>query len=479
MLHVLISEGLADEALLAAHTVGWDALREAVMGLGLDRAAAGAGLPRETIQSLARDFANTPRASAYGRLGICRGPFATLENFLLSALNIAAGKFGRPGGPNFPRRLLAGSERGVPGGYAETHSRIGAFPSVARFMASAVMPADIMQPGEDRVRALIATGGNVLLAAPGGEALETALDQLDLMFSLDFYQNESNRYAHYILPAATFLERDDVPLSGFAMMMRPFAQHTEAVVPPVGESRSEYDIFMDLLGRMGRLGPLADAPRPMETIDQALRMGVVGDRGGERDGWSFDRLRQHPHGVMLDLPPSYEDWDRIAWPDGKIKLWHELIAAEFDRLRAEPAPTPALKLITRRDVRSMNSWLHNVDRLVRSQHAVLLMNPADAQSHGLEDGDTARLWNEYGEVTVIIEVTDDMIAGCVCYPHGWGHEGGWQVANRTGGANINELLGVGPQVVERISGTTIMDGIDVQVARAARNDLRRTAAAAE
>ena len=473
MLHEIVRSGKANDAFLSEHTSGWSELKKQILSIDVAHAAERSGVPAVTINALAHRLADTPRAAAYGRIGLCRGPFATLTNVLLSALNIVCGKFGRPGGVVFSRPLLAGSETGVLGGYGEVRTRIGDFPSVARFLASAVMPADILEPGPGQVRALICTGGNPILAAPGGPTLERALQSLECMVSLDFYQNETHQYAHYILPTPTFLERRDVPAAALLSINRPFFQYTDAVIPPVGEARPEFDIFADLLVRMGRrmpdefYGESGELRHPLEMLDIALRTGPVGDHFGEREGWSFERLREFPHGAMLELPSPYEQWSRIAHWDRKLHLWNEHMAEEFVRLFADAADDHGLRLVTRRDVRSINSWMHNVERLSRSQHPTLLISHQDAADRRLATGDAARLSSAHSAVIITIEVSDEVSAGTVCYPHGWGHSAGWTTARQKSGANINLLLGIGPDIVEKVSGTTIMDGLPVHLEKVA------------
>lgn len=478
MLKVIAEEGLADEAFIAAHTTGWLQLRDAATKVSMADVARRTGIDETTIAELARRLARSERAVCYGRVGICRGPHATLANFLLSALNIVAGTFGKVGGSTFATPVLAGSDRATTGGYDEVRTRVGDFPSVTQFLASAMMPADILDEGPGKVRALLSLGGNVLLAAPGGELLERALQQLELSVSFDLYVNEAGSYADYVLPGLSFYERADLPMVPFMSMVQPFLQFTDPVIPPVGEARSEFDAFCDILGRMGLKMPAATPAeqeaqaqgrqmRPLELLDLAIRMGPAGDRMGAREGMSIEKLREHPHGVMLDIPIPYGSLDKIGHADGRMHLWGDLIAPEFDRLLDAPAPTSGLKLVTRRDIRSHNGWLHNVDKLVRSQRPALQVNPADASSRGLSDGDHARLSNRHGAVDVVIELCDDVSPGVVAYPHCFGHgKGGWQRANGAGGVNINILLGHGEEVVERISGTTIMDGIAVELAQA-------------
>ena len=477
MLKVIADEGFAAEAFIADHCAGWGGLRDALVRIDLAEASHRTGIAALDIVALARRFATTPRAVCYGRVGICRGPHATLANFLLSALNMVAGTFGHEGGSTFATPVLAGSDRATTGGYGEVRSRIGDFPSVTQFLPSAVMPDDMLEPGPGKVRALLSLGGNVLLAAPGGEKLRRALEQLELSVSFDLYVNEAGSYADYVLPGLSFYERADLPLVPFMSMVQPFLQYTDPVIPPVGEARSEFEVFCAILARMGLKMPApttAEAQaqvaggqlRPLAALDLAIRAGPAGEHGD----WSIERLREHPHGVMLDIPIPWGSLAKVAHADGRIHLWPAMIAAEFERFLAAPPEDPTvLKLVTRRDIRSHNGWLHNVDRLVRSQHPALHVHPADAAARGLGEGDEARLSNRFGEVAVRIELSEDVKRGVVAYPHCFGHStGGWRRAVKAGGANINVLLGHGPDVVERVSGTTIMDGIAVELAPLAR-----------
>jgi formate dehydrogenase len=480
MLRVLRDEQLIAPEVLAHDVSGWEHLSAQLARLPLEDCARRCEVPAETIRGLARAFVRAKRATIYSRIGICRGPYATLTNFLLTAFNALTGGYGRPGATIFGYNVFPKVKPKV-GGYAESRSRTGGVPDVAGFLPSATMPDDILQEGPDRVRAMLVTCGNPLLSAPGGERLRTALQALDLLVSFDLYVNETNRHAHYILPGTTFLERADVPLIGFGFMIRPFLQYTDAVIPPLGEARNEYDVYLEILRRMGLGAPSASplkrwlgkrlrwTPRPLSLIELGLRLGPVGDRFGlRRGGWSFRRLRRHPHGVMLELPHSSLSWrERIAWPDRRIHVWHEVLDAEFGRLLAEGEPQPRFRLLSVREIRSLNSWMHNVGRLVRSQSPALTIHPLDAAEIGVAEGGEVWISTAADRLRVPVRLSDEVVRGAVCYPHGWGHGGGsWQTANATSGVNINRLLGLGLEAIEFVSGSSLIDGLPVSLEKA-------------
>jgi anaerobic selenocysteine-containing dehydrogenase len=108
----------------------------------------------------------------------------------------------------------------------------------------------------------------------------------------------------------------------------------------------------------------------------------------------------------------------------------------------------------RRELKSLNSWLHNSPRLnPRLKVQALLMHPDDAQRYGLGDGGDVLVESKVGRVSVRLSLTTDVVPGSVCLPHGHGHNrgGGWQRANATGGPNANLLTESGPGALEPLA----------------------------
>ncbi|MET0985559.1 MAG: molybdopterin-dependent oxidoreductase, partial [Steroidobacteraceae bacterium] len=375
MLQVIFEEELADVSFLDSSTNGWRELRSAVAAITPERAARACGVSAEEIRSLARAFSKTPHAAAYSRVGLCRGRFSTIAVVLLDALNIVAGKFARPGGWVFADSPIDTAPH--TGGYDPSRTRLGALPTVIGKMPSIVLPQEMLLEGKERIRALAVIAGNPALSTPGGANWIAALESLDLHFSIDLYVNETNRHAHYILPTTTFLEREDVPLLGWSHMVRPFAQYTDAVIPPLGESRVEHEILQDLRARIGRMRAAAPEAQcdenPLQTVDALLAQGTRNGRFANfPDGLSLDTLKQFPHGVMLGAAGDADSWQqKVGHADGRIALWSQPIAAELKRLLGAEATSTSLRLIGRRELRSINSWMHHVKRLARGQTPTL------------------------------------------------------------------------------------------------------------
>ena len=473
MLNVIFEQGLLDQTILDERTVGWERLRDAVRDLTPARAETYSGVPAEQIIEVATQFAQTRRGVAYGRVGTCRGQHSTLVNMFICALNIVTGKFASEGGWTFGDSPLGMIP---PPAFEVRETRFGPQSRIGNHMPMSFLVDDMGTPGQGQIKALIMAAGNIALSAPGGAQLDHALNKLSLFVSTDLYVNETNRFADYILPGTTFLEREDVPFTALAHMVRPSIQYTEAVLPQQGEARDDH-VICNLLGAAlherltldpGNSGYSREDPPaydPLGTIDALLDMGgvTVSTDGASRVPLSVDLLRQFPHGIAIaENMTCTNSWSKVLHADSRLHLWHDLLDPELQRLNATPAPRKdELRLFGRRDIRSINSWMHNSQRLIRSQHPELLMHPGDAAARGLSKSDLVRVTSAYGEIEVCVSLSDDIVAGSVCYPHGWGHRGGWRKANGAGGANVNVLAPLEPS--EKISATSFLDGIPVTV----------------
>jgi len=463
MLRTLFAEGLTDDAFIRAHCIGDEELAAALDWLTPEFAAPRCGIEAEAIRTMARDFAQVPHAAAMGRIGICRGEFATLTNLFVHMLNVLSGKFHRPGGVGWGHGGTASDEQFAGIAPAARHgalpTRVSELPSVWGTQPSTTFLEEMLTPGQGQIKSLLVVGANPVMSMPGGPDLIEGFGQLDLMIALDLYQTETSRHAHYILPVTTALEREDINLFFMNHMVRPFAQHVDAVIPPVGEARMEFDILRELAARMGKGKTFGNAT-PFDMADAALRSGIEG-----RDGLSLDRVKAAPHGMMIARGRWAFDFEkRLGTEDRKIHLWGETIAAEFERLQSAPPRNPdALRLINLRKLRSINSWMHNVEGLVRSDAPRLLMHPDDAETQGLVEGGRVMLSTPFGAIEAAVELCPDLRPGCVAYPHGWGHGGGWSRANTKGGGNLNSIVPKGPCSAEPPSGMSRLEGFDVEV----------------
>jgi anaerobic selenocysteine-containing dehydrogenase len=130
-----------------------------------------------------------------------------------------------------------------------------------------------------------------------------------------------------------------------------------------------------------------------------------------------------------------------------------------------------LKLITRRHVKTHNSWTHNHESFVAGgRHTnYLYLHPDDAAERGIGHGDLVDLSSETASVRVPAQLLPDLQPGTCALPHGWGHQAarGLSVASKTSGVNVNLLAADGPESIEPVSGMAKLTGILVEVRPAA------------
>ena len=459
------------------------------------------GIDAERIRALARELASAEKAVIYGRIGLCNQEFGTLASWLVEVVNILTGHFATEGGALFPQPAIATisqtARRRGPLRTGRWHTRVRGAPEVMGQAPLSCLAEEIDTPGDGQVKALITIAGNPALSAPDAGRLNDALPLLDAMISIDNYLNETSRHAHVILPGLSFLEQPhcDEALWGFAL--RGVARWSPALFD-AGDRPEEWEIMLRLGAILG--GTPADAVDvealddewfiaraarhgvdgadtetfttyrgPDRIVDLTLRMAPWGDGYGERpDGLTLEGAKERPHGI--DFGPSSAGLDEVLrTTSGDIELAPDDILGDLPRLRARMAePRPALVLIGRRHVRSNNSWMHNLPALMKGKdRSTLLVNPTDASDHDLSSGDQVRLASAAGEVTAVVEVSDEICPGVVSLPHGFGHaQQGTRsaVADERPGPNTNVLIP--GDALDVPSGNAAVNGVPVTLSPA-------------
>lgn len=516
MVAVLFEEELAAPGRLEPLCDGLGELRGLAAPFAPERVAAATGVPAETIRRLARELAAAERAVVYGRMGTTTQTFGTTASWLVDVLNVLTGNLDREGGAMFPLPAVGGSNsRGEPGRgrgarTGRWSSRVRGLGEVFGELPVACLAEEIETPGDGQVRALITLAGNPVVSTPNAGRLDGALASLDFIVSVDLYVTETSRHADVILPAPSPLERAHYDLALYGFAIRNVANYSPAVLPMGDGMQDEWRTLLRLTGIAVGQGAGADvdaiddfvaldvlrreaatagspvhgrdpaellaalAPRrgPERLLDALLRTGPYGEGfGRDPDGLSLAALEAAPHGIDLGaLQPRLPDALRTA--SGRIELTPPALVADVERLHAAldaPAEDGAMVLIGRRDLRSNNSWMHNLPLLVRGpERCTVQVHPDDAARLGLTDGAPARVRSRVGAIELPVEVDDAIMPGVVSIPHGWGHgvDGvGWRVASAHAGANSNVLAD--ELAVDPVSGNAVLNGIPVSLAPAA------------
>jgi anaerobic selenocysteine-containing dehydrogenase len=159
----------------------------------------------------------------------------------------------------------------------------------------------------------------------------------------------------------------------------------------------------------------------------------------------------------------------LRTPSGRIELAPPEILADVPRLRARLGRADSgIRLVGRRDLRSNNSWMHNIENLVRGpERCTLWVHPDDARRLGLVDGLPARVRSKAGIIEAPVEVTDAVMPGVVSLPHGWGHDApGTKLRVAAAHAGVNSNLLADVVSMDPLSGNSVLNGIPVEVAPA-------------
>ncbi|MFN8641492.1 MAG: molybdopterin-dependent oxidoreductase [Candidatus Binatia bacterium] len=485
MVQVLAAHGRIDGGALARQANGWEAVAAALDAFTPERVAARVGVDAATIERLALAFAAAPSAVAYSRVGVCNNAFGTLATYATDLLNLAAGRLGAAGGALFtsPAIDIVQLVRAMGGdGHGRWRSRVRGLPETLGDLPAAALAEEIETPGPGRIRAMLCYAGNPVLSTPNGRRLSAALARLDFMVAVDIYVNETTRHAHVILPPAWSLAEEHVDLMFSNYFARNVARWSPAVFPRAAGERADWEILLELAERLGggptgqplldrlfRLGKrvgLGWTPERMAAL--ALRSGRHGDHFLPwRRGLNRRRLLAAPPGIDLG-PLETGIARRVFHRDGKVRLDAPPLRDALRALARAPAAAPPdgeLLLIGRREIRTCNSWLHNVRAMVVGrERCTLLVHPDDARRAGVADGQAAILESRVHRGPVTVQVSDEMRPGVVSLPHGWGHADAapWQrVAGSRPGVSANDWTD--DQLVEAVVGQSVLNGVPVRL----------------
>jgi len=300
---------------------------------------------------------------------------------------------------------------------------------------------------ENGFKALFLTFSNFLLQSPNLNKVYERLAEMELYVVVDHQMTETAKWADVVLPATTWYEKTDLT----ATPLHPFVQLQQAAIDPVGESRSELDIWSELVRRIDPDAYAAHFEGQTEetAIEMMLAAGDV--PGGPTEGMTLERLREGP--VRLNVPdpdvafkaqiedlvpfppvslPAPIEATQVFLPTRRIELYKEedrfLELGEqvvthrdpFDDGVHDPAEYPLALLSPHSKWRihstySNNAWLEEI----HGGRPQVLMNPVDAQARGIADGDEIEVFNSRGSLKAWAHVHDSAGPGTATLPEGW------------------------------------------------------------
>jgi anaerobic selenocysteine-containing dehydrogenase len=418
-MHVLRRDGAIDAAHIAAHTVGWEELEPLVANATPEWAAEATGVAVEVIEEAARLYARGPALLWLGQ-GLQRQPHGGNVMRACALLPAVTGNIGKPGtGLCY---VNGDGPRNIDGDYVgAAHLRDGPEHSIGHMEL-----ADVLADPE-RARAFFCWNMNVAASAPRQSALRRALARDDLFtVVIDLFQTDTADFADIVLPAASFLEFDDLVVPYFHLLL---SAQVKAEDPPGGALPNQ-----EIFRRLSRAMEFEEAE--LYEPDRQVLDTVLARSGLNID---FDTLARS--GTIDPFPePTIPFADGVfPTPSGHIEI--ASASAEADghprvpQPHADPRPGAGrLRLLTPASTWLMNDSYANDANIQRKLgEPRVYINPDDATALGLKDGGSARLFNETGRLELRVEISDAIAPGVAL-----AHKGRWPKLDGAR-ANVNVL----------------------------------------
>lgn len=441
LLHVIRAAGRIDSEFLAAHALGWAEIDTQLEPCTPAWGEAVTGVPAHLIEQAALAYAAGPSLLWMGQ-GFQRQTFGGNAMRAVGLLPAATGNIGKYGAGFL--YLNGWDARGVDPAYlAAAHLNQEPSPAVSHMDLAARLE-------DPQTKALITWNNNIAASSPEQRRLRRALQREDLLqVTLDLFQTETADYADYVLPAAGFLEFDDIVMSYFNMSI---SAQVKAVAP-LGEALPNQEIFRRLAAAMG----LTD-PELFET-DEGLIATLLGQA---KPGLTFRALAEAGTVFYPARPVVQFERNDYRTPSGKI----ELTGAAFIEAGLPPAPFPSaearphdgdLRLLSPASEWLMNSSYGNDPKILKQLgEDQAFINPGEAEARGIVSGQGIRLATSVGEITLKVAVSAHVPMGVIL-----AHKGRWSAHGAEGNVNA-----INPGQKSDLAESCAVHSINVSVAAA-------------
>jgi thiosulfate reductase/polysulfide reductase chain A len=416
LINVIITEGLYNRNSVSNQTSGFDKLANAVLSYTPQWASGITGIPADSIQRIAREFAAAaPHVLAHNGWRTSNFVNSFQTERAIAILNALAGNWGvamfpasgeesgvlgAPPQPPYPR-VSAQRLDGVPWKYPFVPLKIGVFQELRE---AALSGAPYQAHGW-----FIARQNPAMSLPDRGRTLE-AFGKMDFIATIDIIMNDTSWFSDVVLPEASYLERyDPLNIVGDKAFLR------QPVIESQGQAKSALWIYKELGSRLG-LGDFFQYSDEEDYLKQQLApLGV-----------SLDQVRQKGY---VELPSEGPDFSEPSWntPSTKIELFSSTLdKGGFSAVpQWEEPPAPGLDqfyLLTGKVAQSTQFGSQNNQLLHKySDEPRLWMNPATAQGLGLKDNDLVEVTSTAGKIHIKLEVTQAIRPDCVYLTPGYGH----------------------------------------------------------
>ncbi|ASR45526.1 molybdopterin-containing oxidoreductase family protein [Paenibacillus kribbensis] len=414
IMNVLFEQGLTDDEFLRRYTVGHEELREHVKAYTPERVARITGVPVADIIRLAEMYGQARAAYINIGNGLQHHDNGGMNVRAVTCLPALTGQWLKHGG---------GASRSN-GAYAKFNSANLERPDLRRNPDARVINmnriGEALLQKDAPIKALFVYCSNPVVVAPNTERVTQGFEREDLFTVVhDLFLTDTARYADIVLPAASSFEGTDL----YKSYWHHYVQMQRPVIAPLGESKSNYELF-SLLGRaMG-----FDEAAFTESEEDMIVGALDNPTNPYLNGVTLEALKESPF-VKLDMSPKAAYLDRLTTPSGKIELYSERMKQMG--LPAMPTYVPLIEgydgeqrpladerfplmFVSPPNHNFLNSTFANLPKHQRLEREPLLqIHPEDAQTRDIVDGDLVTVWNDRGTYELKAKVTDLMLPGTV------------------------------------------------------------------
>ncbi len=440
ILHLLDRLGLCDEVFLAAHVQGAAELRTRILpDYPPERVEVITGVPTETIRALAEAYGRARDPHLRPGNGLSRYGNGAMTLRTLACLPAFVGAYAKPGGGAF---ASTSTGQAFP---MQRITREDLLPGPVRTVNMNRLGWALTELSDPPVASLYVYHSNPAAVAPDQNAVLRGLAREDLFTVVhERFLTDTALWADLVLPATSSLEHADLYRSYGTYCI----QRAKAVVPPVGQSRSNWEVFQGLARAMGFTDPVF-----AQSADDLIE-ALLTEPHPWREGVDRARLAA---GFAVELDPKREAL-RFETPSGKVEVLNSRDPEPLPRyLPPHSAGDPhPLQLVTAPAVQALNSTFHEREALRRRMGTMALqLNPAEAAARGLTEGDPVTAFNGLGEVAFTLKVTDKVPLGVAVA------EGVWWRRFAPGNRTVNALTS--QRLTDRGGGSTFYDNrVDVR-----------------
>ncbi len=407
VMHILVRDKLADRDYIAKHTLGFEKVeREILPKFTPARTAEITGLPVADIEKLASMYGKAKAALirlGEGMTRLAAGGQALRTVVLLPGVS---GHYAVKGGGAL---LLTAASCDL--NYNAVRKPSG--PATARMVNHLRLGEELLNMKDPPIRALYVSANNPAVTCPEVHKVQKGLAREDLFTVVhDPFMTDTAKYADIVLPAASYLETDDLYRAYGAYWM----QWGPQAARPQGEARSNFDVAQALAGRMGLTDRIFTLP-PQEAAKELFK-GATGPAAQADPGKLFG-------GEPIHIA---HDWQGqpFATPSGKLEFYSEQLAKQGlspipdwseDPIEAADARKWPLRLLTAPGYFQAHTAFSGVAFLrQREGRPFCILHPDDAGKRGLKDGADVRLFNDRGEIGLVLKVSDEVQPGVVLVP---------------------------------------------------------------